>query len=383
VNRATDVLVLGGGVIGCSVAYHLAKAGVEVQVVDQGQIGAQASSAAAGLLAPLLPFSSSPEFVDLLLASFALFPALVPELEATSGTCIHFERTGALRTANNARGISRLERHLDSWRSWGFQPTLLTGDGARTIEPALSPSVCGAVLAPEESQLKAPALVNAYALAAANTGAALREHTEVVSLHHRGERVTGVLTAQGETLSCNRLIVATGAWSALGGTWLGIEVPVRPLRGQILLLRQPPTPIRHIIFGEGIYLAPKAGDTVLVGATKDDVGFDTRTTPEGMAWLREAAQRLVPALQGCELVAAWAGLRPKTPDGQPILGQAPNWGNVTIATGHNAFGMTLSAITGQLMARLVMTADISDLLRPFSPLRFGGSTAKAFGTTAA
>lgn len=382
-NRAADVLVLGGGVIGCSVAYHLAKAGIDVQVVDQGEVGAQASSAAAGLLAPLLPFSSSPEFVDLLLASFALFPALVPELEAASGTCIHFDRTGALRTANTAKGVSRLERHLDPWRSWGFQPTLLSGDAARTIEPALSPDVCGAVFAPEEAQLKAPALVNAYARAAANTGAVLSEHTEVVSLHHRGDRVTGVLTAQGEMLSCNHLVVAAGAWSALGSAWLGIEVPVRPLRGQILLLRQPLTPIRHILFGEGIYLAPKAGDTVLVGATKDDVGFDTRTTPEGMAWLRESARRLVPALESSELVAAWAGLRPKTPDGQPIIGPVPTWSNVAIATGHNAFGMTLSAITGLLMAQLVMTADTPPLLRPFSPLRFRGTAAKTFVTTAA
>jgi glycine oxidase len=383
VNRTTDVLVLGGGVIGCSVAYHLAKAGVEVLVVDQGEVGGQASSAAAGLLAPLLPFSSSPEFVELLLASFALFPALVPELEAASGSCIYFERTGALRTANNAKGVARLQRHLDSWRSWGFQPSLLTGDGARSIEPALSPGICGAVFAPEEAQLKAPALVNAFARAAANTGAAFREHTEVVSLQCRSGRVTGVLTAQGETLSCNHLVVAAGAWSAIGGAWLGLDVPVRPLRGQILLLRQPSSPIRHILFGEGIYLAPKAGDTVLVGATKDDVGFDTRTTPEGMAWLREAAARLVPALEGSELAAAWAGLRPKTPDGQPILGPVPDWGNVTIATGHNAFGMTLSAITGQLMARLVMTADTPDLLRPFSPLRFHGPTANTFDTTAA
>jgi glycine oxidase len=383
VNRAKDVLVLGGGVIGCSIAYHLAKAGIEVLVVDQGEVGAQASSAAAGLLAPLLPFSSSPEFARLLLASFALFPALVPELEAASGSPVHFERTGALRTANNARGVARLERHLDSWRSWGFQPTMLTGDGARSIEPELSPGISGAVFAPEEAQVKAPALVNAFARAAANTGATLRDHTEVVSLQCRSGRVTGVLTAQGETLSCNHLVVAAGAWSAIGGAWLGLDVPVRPLRGQILLLRQPSSPVRHILFGEGIYLAPKVGGTVLVGATKDDVGFDTQITPEGVAWLREAAQRLVPALGGSELVAAWAGLRPKTPDGQPILGPVPGWGNVTIATGHNAFGLMLSAITGQLIAQQVTTADTPELLRPFSPLRFGGPAAKTFATTVA
>jgi len=378
VKRATDVLVLGGGVIGCSIAYNLAKAGVEVVVVDQGEIGAQASSAAAGLLAPLLPFSSSPDFVSLLLTSFALFPSLVPELEDASGTCIHFERTGAMRTANNARGVARLQTHLGSWRSWGFEPSLLTGDEARSIEPELAPSIYGAVFAREEAQLKAPALVDAFARAASNRGASFAGHTEVVSLRGQGGRVTGVLTAQGDTLSCNHLVVAAGAWSAIGGTWLAIDVPVRPLRGQVLLLRQPSSPVRHIIFGEGIYLAPKADGTVLVGATKDDVGFDTRTTPEGVHWLRSAAQRLVPALEGSALVSAWAGLRPKTPDGQPILGPVPGWGNVTIATGHNAFGVTLSAITGPLIAQQVMTANTPEIMRPFSPARFHGATAKTF-----
>jgi glycine oxidase len=383
VSRTTDVLVLGGGVIGCSIAYHLAKAGVGVIIVDQGEVGAQASSAAAGLLAPLLPFKSAPEFVALLLASFDLFPSLVPELEDASGIGIQYERTGALRTASNARGFTRLQQHIGSWRSWGFQTSLLNGDEARFIEPELAPSIYGAVFAPEEAQVKAPSLVNAFAQAAVNRGACLSRFTQVVSLHGKGGQVSGVLTAEGETLSCNHLVIASGAWSAIGGSWLAFDVPVRPLRGQVISLRQPLSPVRHILFGEGIYLAPKADGTVLVGATKDDVGFDTRTTPEGVDWLRSAAQRLVPALAGSELVSAWAGLRPKTPDGQPILGPVPTWENVTIATGHNAFGVTLSAITGPLIAQQVMTANAPEIMRPFSPLRFHGATANTFVTSAA
>lgn len=384
-TRATNVLIIGGGVIGCSIAYHLAKEGIDVEVVDQGEIGAQASSAAAGLLAPLLPCSSSSEFMTLLLASFALFPSLVSELEDASDIPIHYTLTGTLRTASNARGFKRLQQSCDCWNSWGFQTSLLDGAQARALEPELASSMYGAVHAPEEAQLQAPALVSAFARAASHRGVLLSRYTEVVGIERTGGKVTRVLTARGDVISCNHLVVASGAWSARIGDWLSLEVPVRPVRGQVITLRQPAAPVRHIIFGEGIYLAPKSDGTVLVGATKEDVGFHAETTPEGVGWLRTQATRLVPGLGESALVAAWAGLRPKTSDGQPILGAVPWLDNVTIATGHNAFGVTLSAITGLLIAQQVMTLSTGapEIMRAFSPLRFREATSEAFATSVA
>ena len=154
---------------------------------------------------------------------------------------------------------------------------------------------------------------------------------------------------------------------------MGFELPVSPLRGQILSLRQaglPTLPLRHIVFGEAAYLAPKEDGTIVVGATKEEVGFDAHVTADGVIWLLETARKLTPALGQSAVEALWAGLRPKTPDGQPILGAAPNWENVTLATGHNSVGVLLSAITGQSTAEFVATGRPLGIIAPFALTRF-------------
>ena len=150
---------------------------------------------------------------------------------------------------------------------------------------------------------------------------------------------------------------------------LNIELAVTPQRGQILALRQPAPPLRHIIFGEAAYLAPKQDGTVVVGATKEEVGFDKHLTAGGVAWLLSTANRLMPSLEHSAIDRMWAGLRPKTPDNLPILGPAPGWENVTLATGHGSVGIMLSAITGQTLAELLVTGVSPELIRPFALVR--------------
>ncbi len=368
-NRTIDTVILGGGVIGCALAYYLSKAGADVLVVERGGIGSQASNAAAGLLAPLGPLSGPGPFADLLLASFAMFPTLVSELEDASGVHLQYERTGALRTVRNPKRISNLQKRLESWKPLGLEMHWLSGDEARKREPLLSPEISAAVYVPEESQIQAPQLVKAYAVAAGNLGAEIYSYTEVIGLRRDQDKITGVLTKQGP-ISCNRLIVATGAWTAYYDKWLDITLPVSPLRGQILAYEQPTTPVKHIIFGEAAYLAPKENDLV-VGATKEEAGFDAGVTDEGIAWLRDSATRLVPILKQGKIDRVWAGLRPRTPDTRPILGSAPHWQNVILATGHNSVGIILSPITGQSITEFVTTGHIPELIRPFSIERFG------------
>lgn len=372
-KQTTNVLIIGGGVIGCAIAYHLRKLNIAVSVLDQGEIGAQASSAAAGLLAPLGSLSGPGPLADLVLASFALFPFLVLELENASGIRVEYERTGALRTVRNPKRIASLQQRMQAWQPLGLEMHWLTGDEARQREPILAHDICAAIYAPEESQIKAPQLVKAFAHAAANLGATLHSHTEITGIQHRNSLVTGISTATGETLACDHLIIASGAWAAHCGDWLDIPLPVRPQRGQILSLSQPAPPspsLRHIIFGEAIYLAPKADSTIIVGATKEEVGFDIRITASGIVWLLNTAIKLTPALEHSALQTIWAGLRPKTPDTLPILGPAPNWQNVTLATGHNSIGILLSAITGPTIAELIATGRTPQLIHPFSPTRF-------------
>lgn len=372
-EHTTDVAIIGGGVIGCAIAYNLRKSGVDVAVLDQGDIGAEASSAAAGLLAPLGSLSGPGAFADLMLASFDLFLALVPQLEDASGIKLEYEQTGALRIVRDSKHIPNLRKRMKAWQPLGLRMNWLSGDEARQREALLPSDVSAAIYAPEESQIKASHVAQAY-WQAANQGATFYSHREIIGLQEQNGRVTGIYTAQGEKIVCNSLIIAAGAWSARCGEWLNIEIPVSPQRGQILSLRQPSSPLRHLVFGETVYLAPKSDGTIIVGATKEEVGFDKHLTAGGIAWLLNTAIRLVPSLEGCAIESMWAGLRPKTPDNYPILGKARDWENVILATGHGSVGIMLSAITGKMIAELVVTGQTPEIIRAFSLERFARPT---------
>lgn len=368
-KRSVDVLIIGGGVIGCAIAYFLRKKQRDVVLLERGEIGGEASGAAAGLLAPLGPLSGPGPFADLVLAGFSALTALLPELEESSGIRLGYEQTGALRIIRNPKRIAHLQKRLASWEPLGLQLYWLSGEEARQREPLLTADTCAAIYAPEESQIQASAVVQAFAEAAQRVGAKIYPHREVHRLILEGTRVTGVRTAQGETFTCNALIIASGAWAAQCGAWLSTDLPIQPLHGQLISFPQTSSPLKSIIFGEAAYLLPR-GKSILVGATKEERGFDQTVTEQGTTWLASTAARLVPALAGSKIQAAWAGLRPKTPDSHPILGSLPPWENVLVAAGHNSVGIILSAITGQSIAAMLTTGSLPPLIRPFSVERF-------------
>jgi glycine oxidase len=365
-----DVAIVGGGVIGCAIAYYLSKSGVDVALFERGEIGAEASSAATGLLAPLGPLSGPGPFADLLFSSFALFPTLVAELEEASGIHLEYEQTGALRVVRNLKRIPNLRKRMKDWQPLGLHIYWLTGDEARQLEPLLAPDVCAAIYVPEESQINASHVVKSFSLAAINQGASLYSHSIITGIERHHAKVTGVYTSQSEKIACNHLVISNGAWAGYCSEWLHVTIPVIPQRGQALTLHQSSTPLHLIIFGEAAYLTPKAKHMIIVGATKEEVGFDTHTTIGGLSWLLNTAIRLTPALESCTLDHTWAGLRPRTPDNQPILGPAPGWENVTLAVGHGSVGILLSAITGQTIAESILTRQTPQILQPFSLTRF-------------
>ena len=368
-----DVVIIGGGIIGCAIAYYLHKSGVEVTVVERGDIGAEASSAAAGLLAPLGSLSGPGPLADLLLASWSIYPALVPELEQASGVHLAYEQSGSLRVARNPKNIENLRKRITAWQPLGLKMQWLTGDEARQREALLAPDISAAIYAPEEAQVKAPHVVKAFARAATNLGAKLCAHHNVIGMDFHRNKVTRVCTDQGLEIACEHVIVATGAWTRDLERLLDISLPVEPQRGQILTLKQlssPPPPLKHIIFGEAIYLAPKNNGTIVVGATKEEVGFEKHLTAGGIGWLLSTAVRLLPGLEGAAIDQMWAGLRPKTPDNLPILGNAPSLENVILAVGHGSIGIMLSAITGKSIAELVTTGHVPEIIAPFSVERF-------------
>lgn len=368
VTRTADVVVVGGGVIGCAVAYQLRKRGIDVLVVERGMIGQEASSAATGLLAPIRPFAKRDDpYVALQLASLALFPELLPELEALSGISVEYEQTGTLRVVQPEQA-GRLQVWLKDWKRAGFHMELLTGDALRSQEPLLSPDVAAALYNADEPQLQAPLLTRAYALAASHMGAALRDDCEVTGFLSQGERVISIETVQGK-IACGHVVLATGAWSAQCGNWLNVAIPVRPIAGQSFALKQP-TSLQHILFGQGIYLAPKRDNILFVGATHEEKGFNAQVTADGLAQLTADMTTLIPSLSRVPVERAWAGLRPKTPDARPILGAVPDWENVCVATGHGGFGMLLSGISALAIADLIVTGREQEIIRPFSLERF-------------
>jgi glycine oxidase len=373
VKNSVDVLIIGGGIIGCAIAYFLRKQGVDVIILEKGEIGAQASSAAAGLLAPIRPLAQQDPLKALQLAGLARFSSFVKELEAASGINVGYEQTGTLRLLP-AEKMGPAQTWAEEWRHEGYNIEVLVPKEVYEREPFLLAGLHGALSIAEEAQVVPVQLVQAYAQAALNLGALLYTHTEVVALQ-RSEtenRITGVWTAQKELLRCKQLIIAAGAWSAQCGTWLGLSIPVRPVRGELLAFQQPSPPIRHIIFDEGIidedlYIAPKPNGTLVVGATKADVGFDAAVSSEGTSHLLKVATQLLPVLAHSSPLRMWAGLRPKTPDSRPLLGPIPSWKNVIITCGHGGFGILLSINTGEAIAELVTTWQVPEIIRSFVP----------------
>src|SRR6266581_8107010 len=197
-SSSTNVVIVGGGIIGCAIAYFLRKRGIGVTVLERGEIGAQASSAAAGLLAPLGPLSGPGPLADLLLGSFALFPELVAELEDASGIRVEYERTGALRTVRNAKRVAGLRKRMEEWQPLGLQMYWLSGDEARQREPLLSSDVCAAIYAPEESQINASHVFKSFSLATMHQGATLYSHRIITGIQRHNAKAIGVYTSQGE-----------------------------------------------------------------------------------------------------------------------------------------------------------------------------------------
>ena len=369
----TDVAIIGGGMIGCSIAYFLQKGGRDVTIFDKGDIGAQASSAAAGLLAPIRPLLKRDVFKNFQLAGMRRLASLISELEEISGIQIEYEQTGTLRILP-ADSLTQVYEWARAWQQMGFRMDILLPDEVYQREPLLFPEIPGAICIADEAQVNPTKLMQAYAQAATKAGAVLHSQTEIVGIQRSdvGRKVTGIYTEHGNLFSCNHIILAAGAWSAQCGKWFNLSLPIYPVRGEIIALQQPTPPIRHMIFDEGIYdkdiyIAPKPNGTVLVGATKAEVGFDTAVSANGALHLLRVATQLVPALGNSSIHHMWAGLRPKSRTSVPLLGVAPPWENVTIASGHGGFGVTLSAITGESIAELIIRGQIPEILQPFAP----------------
>lgn len=358
-ERSADVLVIGGGAIGCAVAWELARRGVACAVVERGTPGQAATWAAAGMLSPLGEASEDARFRALATLGLDRYPAFAEALRAETGIDVEYRASGKLHLAFGRADTEHLETLAARGEEEGAER--LSPAQARSLEPLVSPDIEAAVLVRRDHRVDNRRLGAALWAAAAQAGVRFRLGSPAVELKAAGgatARVTGVVLEDGTTLTAERVVVAAGAWS---GNLRGLPrpLPVRPVRGQMFAVRitgvpDPYAPVkpalRRTIMTEGCYIVPREGGTVVVGATVEDVGFAPGPTPRGIAGLLVAATRAVPALADLPLVETWAGFRPGTPDGLPILGPDPDVVGLYYATGHYRNGILLTPATALLVA---------------------------------
>lgn len=366
-----DCLILGGGVIGLSLAYELAGHGLRVRVIDRTAPGSEASWAGAGIIPPGSNHEPKrlPPYDALVAISSKLHSAWSAQLREQTGIDNGYRVCGGLYLARNEQGRETLDAAAQCWQAGGIDARPLSIDELAQREPALTdddvrPPVTAACLLPGEAQIRNPRHLKALFAACTSRGVTVSAAVEAYDFESSRGRVSGVVTSQG-MLGAGAVCVATGAWSRLLLDRLGVRSMLKPIRGQIVLLAARPGQLRHVVNEGARYLVPRPDGRVLVGSTEEDVGFEKRTTGAGVASLLQFALGLAPSLADAAIERCWAGLRPATQDGLPYLGRAPDLENVFVAAGHFRGGLHLSTGTAVVMSELVRGQAPQIDLAPF------------------
>ena len=346
-----DVLVVGAGVVGCAVAWRLQQAGVQCTVLERSLPGAEASSAAAGILAPQVEADGPGPFLDLCLASRALYPDFARELAEVAGFEVGYQASGALLTALDDGEADEARTRVAWQRQAGLEAEWLDAAALRALEPALSPSMLGAARFAGDHQVDNRLLVKALSIAAAKSGARFVA-TQVRRLIESHGRVVGVMTDQG-ALHAAAVVVAAGAWTGLVPGALPDPSILRPARGQMAMVHTRAPLVRHVVFGAQGYAVPRADGRLLLGSTVEFVGFDKQVTAGGLAAILSRGIALIPAVADAPLVETWAGFRPHTTDGLPLLGAGARPG-LFLASGHFRNGILLTPITAEVVRDLIL-----------------------------
>ena len=369
-GASADVVIVGGGVIGCAVARRAALGGRSVVVVERATPGAEASRAAAGMLSPLAEAREAGPFLDLLLRARAAYPSFVSALADEAGMDVPYADAGTLFLSLRAEDDAELEERFAWQRAGGLCVERLTADEARALEPALSPALRFALRFPGDHAVDNRALSAALWTAAEQAGAAFRLGADAVSVIRDGTRAIGVELSNGDRIAADTVVLAGGCWS---GQLRGLPrpLPVEPVHGQLLSIEAAPPLFRHVVDSPRCYLVPRPEGRVIAGATVETVGYRKAVTPWGVRRLLEGALEIAPALEHAPLAETWSGLRPGTPDGLPILGRDPDAPNLVYATGHFRNGILLAPLTGEAIGGMLLGEPPSIDLSPYSISRFG------------
>jgi glycine oxidase len=386
------VVVIGGGVIGLSVAWRAAQRGLAVTVADPDP-GKGASYAAAGMITPVSEAAyAERELYQLGVASHQCYPAFAAELTEATGLPTGYRQAGTLQVAWDSDDLAVLGEFRALQESFGVTVQPLTGRECRAAEPLLGPSVRGGLLAPDDASVDPRLLTSALLMAATGAGVRLIR-SAAVEVTVTGGRADGAVLADGTGLRADWVVLAAGWRSgSLAGLPPEAVPPVRPVKGQILRLRPGPggpvlggpgpggsapggppglltRTVRGVVQGSSVYLVPRESGELVVGATQEEMGSDTRVTAGGVWELLRDARAIVPGITELELAEAVAGLRPGTPDNAPVLGPSCLPGLV-LATGHFRAGVLLAPVTADLISGYLATGELDERAAPFGPGRF-------------
>ena len=345
-SREFDVVVIGGGVIGCAVAHELARRGAKTVVVEARRVGHGATQASAGVLAPFIEAPAEGPLQALTVESLAMYDGFIATVSEEASAPIEYRRCGTIEVAHDAGSVRRLKT-LGEWaRSRGVDARWAEPGEINRLEPALA-SCCGGLIVPEHGYVRAAQLTDALEKAARSHGAAIHDQRRVEHVSSADDGVT-VTTSDGN-YRARFAVVAAGSWSGA----LAPETEVMPVRGQLLYVSWQGPAITRVLWSDSCYLVPWLDGTLLVGATVEDAGFDERVTAAGVQELLNAATGVLPGIADATFVEARVGLRPATPTGLPIIRRSTDHPSIIYATGHFRNGILLAPLTGRLVADLI------------------------------
>ncbi|MFF7646450.1 glycine oxidase ThiO [Streptomyces canus] len=375
-SRTSDVLVVGGGIIGLVTAWRAAQRGLTTAVVDP-EPGGGAAQVAAGMLAAVTELHYGEQtLLGLNLASAHRYPAFAAELTELTGLDLGYRRCGTLAVALDADDRAHLRELHTLQRQSGLESEWLSGRECRRLEPMLAPGVRGGLRVDGDHQIDPRRLTRALLTACERAGVVFHR-TWAQRLRVVRDRAAGVATTDGEELGADQVVLAAGSLSGrLEGVPQALLPPVRPVKGQVLRLTVPPRhapflsrTVRAVVRGSHVYLVPRESGELVIGATSEELGWDTTVTAGGVYELLRDAHELVPGITELPLTETRAGLRPGSPDNAPLLGPTELPG-LLLATGHYRNGVLLTPVTGDALAHALTTGELPELARPFTPRRF-------------
>lgn len=382
-----DTIVIGGGIIGCSIAYYLAKEGKEVLVIEKEGIGEGTSSSCDGFV--YLQTKKPGIQMEMALESSNMYAKLSEELDYN----VHYERPGGLVLIETQEQLEVMKQLVEKQKKCGIEVEIISGEEARKMEPTLSDTVIAASHSPLDGHVNPMDVTLGYARAAKNLGVEFWCHTPVTDVRVKDGKVEGVVTPKGE-VEAEYVINACGVWAAEIGKMVGLDIPITPRRGQ-LMITEPLAPVfnkvllcaryiaikhnpslaegtsdRGLELGIGLGLEQTESGNIIIGNNREFVGYDKQTTYEVTREIAKYVSRFVPFLEDVHIIRTFSGLRPYTPDGAPILGPVNGIEGFIMAAGHEGDGIALAPITGRLIAELIVKGKSSTSLDTFNFSRF-------------